>query len=155
MPFQRREPEPSAVRALAMAETVALRRGLRLTSLRHYVLEMLLASGKPLGAYELLAALAREDDPAKPSPPTVYRALDFLIGQGFVHRLASRNAFLGCVTPGVPHRPQFLICRGCGRADERTDEKLERALDAAAGFRVEEEYVELCGLCEECAGQTC
>lgn len=144
-----------AARALAQAENAAHARGVRLTPLRHYVLEMLLSSHKPLGAYDVLAALAREDSPARPSPPTVYRALDFLIEQGFVHRVVSRNAFVACFSPGKPHRAHLLICRACGQVGEMADRNLEDALDDAAGrFRTEQEYVELSGLCEECASPT-
>lgn len=140
-----------AAKALSQASNAASANGIRLTPLRHYVLEMLLASHRPLGAYDVLAALAREDSPARPSPPTVYRALDFLLEQGFIHRVASRNAFVACFSPGKRHRAHLLICRGCGQVGEMADRNLEDALDDAAGrFRVEQEHVELHGLCEEC-----
>lgn len=140
-----------AAKALAQAETAAAARGLRFTPLRHYVLEMLLASHKPVGAYDVLGALAREDSPARPSPPTVYRALDFLLEQGFVHRIASLNAYAACFSPAARHRAHFLICRDCGQAFEMADRNLEDALDDAAGtFSVEQECVELSGLCPEC-----
>lgn len=141
-----------AAKALADAEKAAAARGLRFTSLRHYVLEMLLASHRPVGAYDVLGALAREDSPARPSPPTVYRALEFLLEQGFVHRVASKNAYVACFIPGARHRAHLLICRACGQAGEMADRNLEDALDDAAGlFEVEQECVELTGLCEECS----
>jgi len=141
-----------AAKALADAEKAAASRGLRFTSLRHYVLEMLFASHRPAGRYDVLGALAREDSPARPSPPTVYRALEFLLEQGFVHRVASKNAYVACFMPGTRHRAHLLICRGCGQAGEMADRNLEDALDDAAGpFKVEQECVELTGLCEECA----
>jgi Fur family zinc uptake transcriptional regulator len=141
-----------AAKALADAEKAAASRGLRFTPLRHYVLEMLLASHRPVGAYDVLGALARGDSPARPSPPTVYRALEFLLEQGFAHRVASKNAYVACFMPGARHRTHLLICRACGQAGEMANSNLEDALDDAAGrFRVEQEYVELIGLCEECA----
>lgn len=141
-----------AAKALADAERAAAARGLRFTSLRHYVLEMLLANHRPLGAYDVLGALAREDSPARPSPPTVYRALEFLLEQGFVHRVASRNAYVACFMPSTRRRAHLLVCRACGQAGEMADRNLEDALDDAAGrFKVEQECVELTGLCEECA----
>ncbi len=140
-----------AAKALAQAEKAADSRGLRFTPLRHDVLEMLLASHKPVGAYDVLGALAREDSPARPSPPTVYRALEFLLEQGFVHRIASLNAYAACFAPGTRHRAHLLICRSCGQTAEMADRNLEDALDDAAGtFTIEHECVELSGLCAEC-----
>ena len=63
---------------------------------------------KPLGAYDILDTLKRERVGA--APPTVYRALAFLLQQGLVHRIESRNAFVGCCEPETPHGGQFLIC---------------------------------------------
>jgi Fur family zinc uptake transcriptional regulator len=141
-----------ATKALVAAENAAAARGVRFTALRHYVLEMLLASHKPVGAYSVLGALACEDSPARPAPPTVYRALDFLLEQGFVHRIASLNAYVACFSPARRHRAYFLICQACGQAGEMTDHNLEDALDAAAGdFVVQRECVELTGLCTQCS----
>ena len=89
----------------------------RLTPTRRQVLEVLLSSHKPLGAYEIIerAAAARH----APAPITIYRALDFLLEQGLVHRIESRNAFIACV-----HRHAtgdivvFLICERCGEVGE-------------------------------------
>lgn len=141
-----------AAKALAEAERAAASRGARFTPLRHYVLEILLASHKPAGAYDILGALAREDSPARPSPPTVYRALEFLLKQGFIHRVATLNAYIACFAPETRHRAHFLICRVCGQAREVHDRNLEDALDDAAGrFKTESECVELTGVCEECS----
>src|SRR5580698_11518573 len=81
--------------AIAHAETQCAARAERLTPIRRRVLEALLASHAPLGAYELIDRLAVRDD--KPAPITIYRALDFLREQGLVHRIESRNAFIACV----------------------------------------------------------
>ena len=55
----------------------------------------LLASHKPLGAYEIMDCVGPNG--SRPAPITIYRALDFLREQGFVHRIESRNAFVACV----------------------------------------------------------
>jgi Fur family zinc uptake transcriptional regulator len=136
---------------LATAEALALDRGEKLTKLRRRVLEIVLESHRPMGAYDVLGALAQ--DGTKPAPPTVYRALDFLRAQGFVHRIDSRNAFAACFAPGKPHRSHFLLCRACGQAAEIDDPVLDSALaDASgrAGFTVEGETVEITGLCADC-----
>ncbi len=137
--------------ALAMAERLAQKRGEKLTKLRRRVLEIVLESHRPMGAYDVLGAMAR--DGTKPAPPTVYRALDFLRAQGFVHRIDSRNAFAACFAPDRPHRSHFLLCRACGQAAEIDDAALDSALAGAsgrAGFTAESETVEITGLCAEC-----
>lgn len=136
--------------ALHAAETLAEKRGVRLTPLRRRVLEIVLKSHRPMGAYDVLKELS----PERPQPPTVYRALDFLLSQGFVHRIDSLNAYIGCFAPAEPHRSHFLLCERCGRAAEIHDDALTHALRAAAhaaGFAVQRETVEISGLCPECA----
>ncbi|MDO6806861.1 transcriptional repressor, partial [Wenyingzhuangia sp. 1_MG-2023] len=76
------------------------------------VLELIWQSHKPVGAYELLPALA--NDGFNSAPPTVYRALDFLLDLGLVHRLHSLNAYVGCNHPGANHPVCFFICEHCG-----------------------------------------
>src|SRR5262245_4876474 len=98
--------------ALSAAEAVCARAGDRLTPLRRRVLELVWASHRPAGAYALLDRL-REDGRGA-APPTVYRALDFLLERGLIHRIESLNAFVGCAHPGENHLVQFLICRSCG-----------------------------------------
>ena len=130
----------------------AERLGAKLTPLRRRVLEIVLESHKPVGAYDLLGHLAR--DGKRPAPPTVYRALDFLRGQGFVHRIDSLSAFVACFAPQKAHRSHFLLCRTCGRAAEIENPTLDGALEAAAralGFAPEHETVEITGKCRECA----
>jgi Fur family zinc uptake transcriptional regulator len=136
---------------LAAAETLAKGRGEKLTKLRRRVLEIVLESHRPVGAYDVLGALAK--DGTRPAPPTVYRALDFLRAQGFVHRIDSQSAFAACFAPAKAHRGYFLLCRGCGRAAEIGDAGLSAALEsvsAEAGFMVEQETVEITGLCADC-----
>ncbi|HVZ90811.1 MAG TPA: Fur family transcriptional regulator [Rhizomicrobium sp.] len=136
---------------LEAAERLAAARDEKLTPLRRRVLEILLESHRPLGAYDILGGLAR--DGAKPAPPTVYRALDFLTAQGFVHRIDSLNAFAACFAPDRAHRSHFFLCRGCGRAAEIHDAALDEALTRAAAdaaFGAERETVEISGLCADC-----
>ena len=80
--------------ALDTAANLCEQRGLNLTPIRRRVLEIVWRSHEPIGAYQILAELAKERD--KAAPPTVYRALDFLIDAGLVHRIESLNAFGGC-----------------------------------------------------------
>jgi Fur family zinc uptake transcriptional regulator len=140
---------------LAAAEQLAAHRGEKLTKLRRRVLEIVLESHRPMGAYDVLGALAK--DGTKPAPPTVYRALDFLRAQGFVHRIDSKNAFAACFAPDRPHRSHFLLCRACGQAVEIGDDVLDAALAGAAGragFTAESETVEITGLCAQCRNES-
>ena len=138
--------------ALAEAEAICTRQGLRLTALRKRVLELVWASHKPLGAYDILGVLSDEDG-RRAAPPTVYRALDFLLENGLVHRIASLNAFIGCNHPELPHQGQFLICRTCHTAIELEQAAVAAAIDEAArsvNFSVEAQTVEVVGLCATC-----
>jgi Fur family zinc uptake transcriptional regulator len=137
--------------ALDRAGALCGERGVRLTALRRRVLELVWGGHKPLGAYEILHTLQTERRGA--APPTVYRALDFLLQQGLVHRIESLNAFVGCPDPLKPHGGQFLICRSCGLAAELNDDRIDQAiLDSAtrAGFAVGHPMIEIEGLCPHC-----
>lgn len=138
--------------AMARAEAVCADAGAKLTPLRRRVLELLWSDHRPRGAYALLEDLAREAE-RKVAPLTVYRALDFLVEQGLVHRLESLNAYLGCAAPHAGHSGQFLVCEGCGTAAEIVDPEINRVVDATAaahGFLARRRMVEISGLCRGC-----
>jgi Fur family zinc uptake transcriptional regulator len=116
------------------------------------VLEALLSSHRPLGAYEVIDELAKSMP--RPAPITVYRALDFLMENGLVHRIESRNAFLACAhdhdeTSAVA----FLICDHCGSVGEIPAAPFAQSLHAAArasGFAPKLSVVEIAGTCAHC-----
>lgn len=137
--------------ALSAAGTLCESRGARLTPLRRRVLELVWESHKPAGAYDILERLGHER--GRVAPPTVYRTLAFLTEHGLVHRIDTLNAFVGCTQPGERHKAYFLICRHCRGVAEIEDDGLARALAASAahaGFKVEDETVELSGQCHAC-----
>jgi Fur family zinc uptake transcriptional regulator len=137
--------------ALDTAANLCVQRGLNLTAIRRRVLEIVWRSHEPIGAYQILAELAKERD--KAAPPTVYRALDFLIEAGLVHRIDSLNAFVGCGEPSQPHIAQFIVCRRCHRVAEIDDPTINALLterSRAIGFRIEPSSLELKGLCSDC-----
>ena len=126
-------------------------RGARLTKLRRRVLELVCASHEPIKPYDLLNQLRKERRRA--APPTVYRALDFLTRHGFVHKIQSLNAFVGCGDPGHGGNGQFLICRDCGEVAEMDDPELIDLLSVHAhriGFAPENQTIEVRGLCSGC-----
>ncbi|MDO8289893.1 MAG: transcriptional repressor [Parvibaculum sp.] len=137
--------------AIARARELCGAREVKLTPIREKVLEIVWRSHKPVGAYDVLDQLARTHKAAR--PPTVYRALDFLMAEGLIHKIESLNAYLGCGEAGHMHESQFLICRACGTAEEIVDDALDAALDAAtkrSGFTVERKVVEIAGVCARC-----
>lgn len=138
-------------RCLAMADAVCGEQGARLTPQRRRVLEAVAARHAATGAYDIIETLAR--DGRRPAPISVYRALDFLLGLGLVHRLASLNAYIACVDPGASHRAQFLICNGCRTIVELHNNPVDGAIAAGAtavGFDVSSTIVEVAGLCRSC-----
>jgi len=140
--------------AVEAAEGLCAKRGARLTPLRRRVLELIWQGHGPVGAYAVLDALRRERSGA--APPTVYRAVDFLLAHGLIHRIASLNAFVGCEHPAERHAGQFMICRTCGEAAEIADVGVARAIAASArvaGFAMDDASLEVRGLCPRCTAQ--
>lgn len=139
---------------LARAHRICAERSVRLTPRREMVLRLLCEADRPLSAYELLEQM--RGAVRNPAPPTVYRALDFLLEQGLAHKLETLHAYIGCAHPDHPHASQFLICNDCGEVSEVEDPAIARSLQAAgraAGFRTRRPVVELLGTCAACAAK--
>jgi Fur family zinc uptake transcriptional regulator len=143
--------------AISDAKTLCEQRKIRLTSLREQVLTLLWNSHKPLGAYQLLEMMQQQNRAGgndKPlAPPTVYRALDFLVEQGLAHRISSLNAFIGCCAPSTGHNSHFFICSQCHNAIEMISQPISAAINQCAndaGFAVGSEAVEVLGTCSQC-----
>jgi len=137
--------------ALVAAERLCAEKGLRFTPLRRRVLELVWSSHKPVGAYALLDKLRTEE--LGSAPPTVYRALDFLIENGLIHRIERMNAFIGCSHPGETHRGFFLICGECGNAQELESDSVAESISTSAsrrGFTARDMTLEVTGTCAEC-----
>ena len=138
--------------AMAVAEAVCQQRGQRLTAIRRGVLAALLASHKPLGAYEIIERLAPRG--ARPAPITAYRALEFLRENGLVHRIESRNAFIACVHNHASGDPVvFLICEKCGTVGEAASAAVAETIRTAsrtAGFTPKTPVIEIPGICAHC-----
>lgn len=144
-----------AVGFVAAVKAACKERGLRLTPIRAYVLGLIAEADRPLKAYDLLDRVRDGGGPGAAAPPTVYRALDFLLGNGFIHRLASINAFVACHHPSSrPHSVPFLICDQCHEAVELEDERVVESLESRAralGFTPLAQTLEVHGLCAACA----
>ena len=142
--------------AVVRAEAACRAKGARLTPMRREVLETLYATHRPLGAYDIAEILARKDG-RRLAPITIYRALDFLLGQGLAHRLASRNAFIACPHGhGAADLVAFLICDTCGGVDELASPGVARAISdllATERFEPQLQVLEISGRCAHCGGR--
>ena len=137
---------------LRRVEALCGERGLQLTALRRQILMLIAGEGAPLTAYALIDELAKLQG-RQVAPPTVYRTLDFLVENGFVIKIESRNAFAICDSPGHHHHGILLICARCGVTDEVDDHDVDATLARrakASGFRIGKQMVELEGVCGRC-----
>ena len=138
--------------AMARAEALCAERAQRLTASRRLVLETLASSHRPIGAYEIIERLA--DHGRRPAPITVYRALDFLVENGLVHRIESRNAFFACINRhDTGTMAVFFICESCGAVGEAPSVAVADALLAAAtgaAFSPTTPVIEIAGICAHC-----
>jgi Fur family zinc uptake transcriptional regulator len=143
----------SLERRLNAAAEACARDGETLTPLRRAVLALVLQAERPLTAYQLLERLQTA---RRAAPPTIYRALDFLLARRLVHRIERLGAFVACAEPDHEHAlVQFLICRQCRAVTELDDHHVAEAVAAAAEgarFRLEHAVIEIDGLCAACAG---
>ena len=136
-------------------ERACQQRGLRLTPIRARVLRLVAEAGRPVKAYDLLDMVRSGEGAGADAPPTVYRALDFLLANGFIHKLQSVNAFVACHHPDSDqHSVPFLICNRCHNAVELEDADVVASLDERAralGFVPQAQTLEVHGLCAQCA----
>ena len=151
-----------ATDAIAHAEAHCATRAQRLTPIRRRVLEALLSSHRPLGAYEIAERMGGKiagkmrGKGARPAPITIYRALEFLRENGLVHRIESRNAFIACIRKHSGGDPVvFLLCERCGAVGEAASAGIAETLKSAsraAGFTPMTPVIEIAGICTHCRG---
>ena len=137
--------------AIEVAERVCSEKQLKFTDLRKDILRMVWEGHGPQKAYDLLNKLQTINRSAKPA--TVYRALDFLITNGFIHKVASLNAFVGCSHPLKHNESYFLICEDCKSISECCDPNISAAIQATTThnkFVAKNTSLEISGHCNEC-----
>lgn len=140
-------------KALHQAELICQHKGLRFTNIRRRVLEIIWGSHDPAKAYDILDKLRHEE--ASAQPPTVYRALDFLLQNGIIHKLKSLNSFVGCYHPLKHNQCYFLICGVCGEIQECCNSSLTQAIVGTANknkFNPRHTTLEIEGQCKDCIG---
>ena len=151
-PSKKHNHESCVKKLLADAEKECRQKKLRLTEHRKEVLKIIASSHRPLGAYDILGKMNFSGK--RQAPVVAYRALDFLMGLGLVHRLNSLNAFVACTAAGEEHMAQFLICRNCKNVGELNSNQVSDQIEKDAvevGFQVNQQVVEITGVCSECA----
>ena len=123
------------------------------TAIRKKVFEIILKYKKPIKAYKILEDLGGIDEKIS-HPPTVYRAIDFLINNGFVHKLNSINSYVGCFHPNIHKECYFLICKKCNIYKECCNADLTNKIFKTAeqnNFTVSNTTLEIVGHCLDCA----
>ncbi len=137
--------------ALNVADLICVKNDARFTPIRKRILELIWQSHKPILAYDILKILRREKENTE--PPTVYRGLDFLLEQKLIHKIESRNAYVGCSFANRPHIGQFLICTGCDQFIELDSASINRTIlneASKSNFKIDHQTVEISGYCPEC-----
>ncbi len=137
--------------ALIEAKTICNQRGVKLTKLRETVLKLIWKNHSYVKAYDLLDDLKKIDSSAK--PPTIYRSLEFLLENGFIHKIQSLNAFVGCSHPNEHNKCYFLICKECQNIEECHSENINEFVQSTSSnnnFSANQVTLEISGVCQEC-----
>ncbi|AKJ43325.1 zinc uptake transcriptional repressor Zur [Pragia fontium] len=137
---------------LAKVQKLCEQRAVRLTPQRQLVLRLMAEQKNAISAYDLLDLLRLSEPQAK--PPTVYRALDFLLEQGFIHKIESTNSYVVCHHVGEPlHTSALFICDSCGLVTEYHAQGIDRLLEELAEkshFTIQHSVLETHGVCSKC-----
>jgi len=137
--------------ALIEAKNICEQRGVKLTKLRETVLKLIWKNHNYVKAYDLLEDLKKIDSSAK--PPTIYRSLEFLMENGFIHKIQSLNAFVGCSHPNEHNECYFLICKECQNIEECHSENINEFVQFTSSnnnFSANKVTLEISGICQEC-----
>ena len=138
--------------ALKRADSLCSKRNIRFTPIRKKVLSLILEQHMPIKAYDILAKLSDADHIEK--PPTVYRALEFLLDNQLIHKIDSSNSYIACEFDHKQHESQFLVCDNCNEVMELQEPLLSSALTETSeskGFITRQSHVEIHGVCADCA----
>lgn len=137
---------------LEKIETLCKMRNIKLTTQRKTVLEIMLTANRAMTAYDLLDLLKLKEPQAK--PPTIYRALEFLLEQGFIHKVESSNSYIICPHFQDPEHISILfMCDKCKKIIEKHSSDIEvnlKQLASQSDFLIKHSVLELHGLCKLC-----
>ena len=128
-----------------------------LTDIRRMVLRIVQQAKTALKAYDILERLQKEKPNAQ--PPTVYRALHYLVEHRYLHRVHSNQTYTVCQFDGQAgdqHGEQvdiLFVCRQCSDVCELIDpvfSALLAQLSEQKRFSLDRSAVEFSGLCQRC-----
>jgi Fur family zinc uptake transcriptional regulator len=152
--FQESYQNPQSTNAaISQAKAVCEINNVKLTLGRERVLKIIWGSRQPLGAYQIQDQLCNLLG-KKIAPPTVYRALAFLLDNGLVHKLTSINAYVGCPFPKSEHSNIFLVCNNCERVAEAVHHSTNKTIQdicSKTKFDFDSQYIEVFGTCLNCS----
>lgn len=145
---------PDIANKLSEAATLCESRGKRLTAIRAQVLGLMLQNERSLKAYELLEHMQSIHPSSKPA--TVYRALEFLEEEGFIHRLDAINGWTACQhihEEAHTHHDLLAVCTECGAVREISAPQINQQLHdllAQEGFSQNAPQTEIRATCTNC-----
>jgi len=134
---------------LQQVENIMQDKGVRFTRIRKHIYKILLDAPQPLGAYDIIERL---DGIGAQKPPTVYRALAWLIDAGLVAKIAYNSRYTPMPLDLKPENVAFLICEGCGSTDVFEANSTRSSLRQTAknrGFADLNMVIEIIGKCCE------
>jgi Fur family zinc uptake transcriptional regulator len=133
-------------------EKTCLERNLKFTDLRRKVFFIMSKSHRMIKAYDILAQM-RKNNPSI-EPPTVYRALDFLIENNFIHKINSFNSYITCYNFVSEKFCFFLICSKCGSVEENLDSRFSNLILSSVRKHklfLQKSSLEIEGICNNCS----
>ena len=137
--------------ALKKADLICQDKGLRFTKIRRFIFKQICKSHKPAKAYDLLSEVSKMNYSAK--PPTVYRALDFLMDNGFIHKINTLNAYITCSHSLKHNQCYFIICNKCEEVQECCDDSITDSINTTLAqnrFSYKDIALEISGSCNNC-----
>jgi len=141
---------------LDLAEQQCQLSGKRLTKKRKQVLEILLKLNRAVSAYEVIEFFCGAHGETL-APTSMYRILEFLEEEHFVHKLKLANKYVACSHIVCCKRhpaSQFLICSHCNKVKEiiispDAFNELKQS-SSEVGFEIEQPQLEISCICSQC-----
>jgi Fe2+ or Zn2+ uptake regulation protein len=124
--------------------------GYKLTGPRYYVVDILARTDKALSAMEIFTQ-AHQKYPTI-GLVSVYRTLDKLEGLGLIQRVHQKDKCQAYIAAPNGHE-HLLVCHSCGKVSFFRGDNLNALVDgveAKTGFMVQEHWLQLVGICQEC-----
>lgn len=123
--------------------------GLRITSARVAVLDVLSASEKPLDIANIITEIAKRGVDADQA--TIYRIVESFIENDLITRLQFQEKKFYYEKKGEEHH--HTICTSCGKIEDVSTcniKRLEREIEKTKAFHVTKHSLEFYGVCGQC-----